>query len=117
MMSQLELALRELESATLAVAAIAVEDFAEAKAAMDRRAWAIADISSLARAPLALGAKERTDAIRRLQLASNAGDKAAQRFSKIRNQAAAEWNQWSRIYRALGAASISTSATRVDIRA
>ena len=116
MMSQLELALRELESATMAVSAIPVEDFAEAQAAMDRRSWAIADLSALARAPLALEENERDDAIRRLQLASNAGDKAAQRFSKIRNQAAAEWNRWSRIYRALGASS-SARSTHVDFRA
>ncbi len=115
MMSQLELALRELESATAAVAAIAVEDFAEAKAAMDRRSWAIADLSALAGTPFALPAKDRDDAIRRLQLASNAGDKAAQRLATIRNQAAAEWNRWSRIYRALGA-SAAASSTHVDCR-
>jgi len=115
MMSPLELALRELESATMAVAAIAVEDFGEAKAAMDRRAWAIADLSALARNPLALPAEERDDAIRRLQLVSTAGDKAAQRFWKIRNEAAAEWNQWSRIYRALGASN-SARSPHVDFR-
>lgn len=115
MMPQLELALRELESATSAIGAIAVENFAEAKAAMDRRSWALADLSALAGAPFTLPAKERDDAIRRLQLASNAGDRAAQRLSAIRNEAAAEWNRWSRIYRALGASG-AVSSTHIDCR-
>ena len=113
MMSQLEVALRELESATTAVAEIAVDDFAEAKAAMDRRSWALADLSALASAPIALAEKDREDAMRRLQLASSAGDRAAQRLSRIRREAAEEWNRWSRIYRALGA-STERSSSRVD---
>ena len=46
-MSRLECALRELESATAAVGSVAVEDFAESRAAMDRRAWAIADLAAM----------------------------------------------------------------------
>jgi hypothetical protein len=115
MMSEFELALQELESATAAVAGVAIEDFAEAQAAMDRRSWAIADLSALAAAPLALPERTRQEAVRRLRLASEAGDKAAQRLTAARSAAMVEWNQWSRIYRALGAAGALKPA-RVDCR-
>ena len=116
MTSQLELALRELESATAAVAAVAIEDSAEATAAMDRRSWAIADLCALTANPGALTGDERDDIIQRLRLAFDTGENTARRLLAIRNEAAAEWSQWSRIYRALGA-SASQSSARVDCHA
>ena len=113
MMSELERALRELESATAAIATVPIEHFAEGNAALDRRYWAIADLSRLAGAPLSLAEEDREDAVRRLRLAFEAGGTAAQRFSSARSAAVAEWNQWSRIYRALGAEE-SPRSTRVD---
>src|SRR6185369_6743245 len=102
-MSDLELALRELESATAAVAAVSADDFAEAKAALDRRHWAITDLSALAGAPLAIPEQTRLELLSRLRQASETGERATQRLWAARNAAVVEWNQWSRIYRALGA--------------
>ena len=110
-MREMESALRELESATAAVAVVPVEDFAEGQAAMDRRRWAIADVAALSAG--AIPELEREDVLRRLQRAYEAGEKAERRLASIRNTAAVEWGQWSRIYRALGAA----VSPRVDCKA
>ena len=47
-MSELELALKELESATAAVAVIPEDDYAETRAAIDRCQWALRDLAALA---------------------------------------------------------------------
>jgi hypothetical protein len=47
-MTDLELALKELKSATAAAAALSEDDYAEARAAMDRRTWALRDLAALA---------------------------------------------------------------------
>jgi hypothetical protein len=102
MTPELETTLRELESATAAVVKVVVEDFAEAKAAMDRRSWAIADLATLAAGPIP--ERDRDEALRRLRLVSEAGEKAGERLVSLRSSAAAEWSQWNQIYRALGPA-------------
>ena len=110
-MSELENVLRELESATAAVATVPVEDFAEAQAAMARRAWAIADLAMLA--ARGIPEPELENALRRLRRASEAGEKAAKRLVSIRSAAAVEWSHWSRIHRSLGTAEPAGS-TLVD---
>ena len=112
-MSELECALRELESATAAIATIPLAHSAEGKAALDRRYWAIVDLSGLAGAPISLAMEDREDIVRRLRLAFESGDRVAQRLSGAKAAAVAEWNHWSRIYRALGADGAPHS-TRVD---
>jgi hypothetical protein len=47
-MTDLELALKELESATAAVAKLPEDDYAETRAAVDRCAWALRDLAALA---------------------------------------------------------------------
>jgi hypothetical protein len=113
MMTELERALRELESATAALSTLPVEDFAEAQAAMDRRAWAIRDLAALVQG--AISGPEREDAVERLSQASAAGEKVEQRLTAMRSYVAMEWSHWARIYRALGASPIS-GARRVDCR-
>jgi hypothetical protein len=46
-MSELELALKELESATAAVTTLSEDDYAENQAALDRCAWALRDLAAL----------------------------------------------------------------------
>ena len=46
-MTELELALKELESATVAVATLPENDYAESRAAIDRCAWALRDLAML----------------------------------------------------------------------
>jgi len=113
-MPALKRALKELESATAAVAAANIEDFSEVKAAMDRRHWAIMDVAELVRDPLAFSDGEREDALRRLQFALEAGDRAQERITGTRGAAVSEWTQWSRIYRSLGMAASKTSG--IDYR-
>ncbi len=57
-MSELELALKELESATKAVATRSEDDHAETRAAIDRAAWALRDLVALA-AKLPAAGRER----------------------------------------------------------
>jgi hypothetical protein len=115
MMSKLEFVLRELESATAAVAGVAVEDFAEAQAAMDRRSWAIADLAILAGDGLANLETDRDGTLTRLRRVLELGQLAAERLSASRGVAAVEWSQWSRIYSALGVAG-SPKLNRIDCR-
>ena len=112
-MPELERVLRELESATAALATIPLEDFAEVQAAMDRRSWAIRDLAALAQG--AISGPEREEAVERLSEASAAGEKVEQRLLSMRRSAAMEWSHWVRIYRALGASATSI-ARRVDCR-
>ena len=113
-MSALERALRELESATAIVAA-PTQDLAAAREAMARRQRAIADLFELTGALHVYSMEEREDALRRLRLAMDAGAAAEQWLVASKSEAMAEWNQWSRIYRALGAACASKS-TLIDCR-
>jgi len=112
-MPDLERCLRELESATAALAAVPVDDFAEAQAALDRRAWAIGDLAALAQR--ALSEPERQNALDRLLEARAAGEEAAQRLTTARCNAALEWSHWARIYRTLGA-SLPAIPGHVDFR-
>ena len=114
-MPALKRALKELESATTAVATADIEDFAEVKAAMDRRHWAIADVAELVKDPLAFSGEDRADAFRRLRLAMENGARAEERITRARGAAVAEWTQWRRIYRSLGLAGTSKSS-RIDCR-
>jgi hypothetical protein len=63
-MSELELALKELESAAAAVAALPEDDYAETRAAVDRCRWALRDLAALA---AVLPRDDRERAIRRLR--------------------------------------------------
>ena|SRR5438093_136019 len=110
-MPHLERALRELESATAALAEIPTDDFEGAKAALSRRSLSIARVTELAGSPLTLSAVERQDALRRLRWAWEAGAQAQTRLAMIARVAMTDWNQWNRIYRALGE---SGEARRVD---
>ena len=111
-MSRLDCALRELESATAAVGSVPVEDFAEARAAMDRRAWAIADLAAMVAEGVAVPEQGREQILSRLRRALEAGRVAEQRLVSIRSAAAVEWSQWTQIYRALGGG--ASNSTRVD---
>ena len=102
-MSALEPILREIESATAAIVAAPAGDFAEAKAAMDRRQCAVIDLSDLIGSSQSLSEPEREGALRRLRLATEAGAMAIERLTASRSDALVEWNRWSRIYRSLGA--------------
>jgi len=113
-MSALERILRELESAT-AVAADPGENFAAIREALERRQRALAALSEVADVPQTLSAEEREDVLRRLRLVSEAGDLAEQWLMASKSDAMTEWNQWSHIYRALGAAA-SAKPTVVDCR-
>ena len=103
MIAALERTLLELESATAAITAAPAGNFTEAKAAMDRRQWAVMDLSELIGSSQSLSETEREGALRRLRLATEAGAMAIERLTVTRSDALVEWNRWSRIYRALGA--------------
>ena len=113
-MSPVERILLELESAT-SVAATPTEDLGAAREAMDRRQRAIEELSRLTGVLHALPQGERVEALRRLRLVSDAGAKAGQCLEAVKCDIIAEWNQWSHIYRALGAASAS-KPTLVDYK-
>ena len=82
-MSRLDCALRELESATAAVGSVPVEDFAEARAAMDRRAWAIADLAAMVAEGVAVPEQAREQILSRLRRALEAGRVAEQRLVRL----------------------------------
>ena len=102
-MHPLERALRDLEIATAALAEIPLEDAVEADAVLCRRSVTIERLAGLTAAPLEAAVRE--DALRRLEAVSGLGLQAQQRLDRTRRQTLAEWSQWNRIYRALGAAS------------
>jgi len=102
-MHPLERALKDLEIATAALAEIPLEDAVVAGALLRRRSLAIERLAGLTAAPLEAAVRE--DALRRLEAVSGLGLQAQQRLDKTRRQTLAEWSQWNRIYRALGAAS------------
>ena len=108
-MSPVERILQELESAT-AIVATSTRDLGAAREAMDRRQRAIAELSRLTGALHALPQEGRVDALRRLRLVDEAGAGIEQRLEVVKSDIMAEWNQWSHIYRALGAASASKPA-------
>jgi lipase chaperone LimK len=101
-MWRLETALAELEEATAALAEIAIENLPQAQPALDRRSVAIGNLKELTADLSALSQEEREDARRRLQRALEAGVQAQQKLTAVSRTTTAEWNQWSRIYRALG---------------
>jgi len=110
-MQPFERALRDLEIATLALAEVPLEDAVGADAVLCRRSLAIERLAGLMAAPLAAAVRE--DALQRLDAVSDIGVQAQQRLAQTRRRALAEWGQWNRIYRALGAASHS-DARKVD---
>ena len=101
-MSELEHALKDLETATAALADSPL-DAGRASAALNIRSQAIARLASLTKASLPQAARQ--DTLHRLRLICGAGEQAQQRLMKVKREAMAEWNQWSQIYRALGAVS------------
>ena len=66
-MSDLELVLKELDSATAAVAALPEDDYAETRAAIDRCMWALRDLTALA---ASLPPADRERAMNRLRAAA-----------------------------------------------
>jgi len=113
--SQLEQVLRELESATAVIAEAPLKAFAEAKAAMDRRQWALADLSELVTRSETLPDAAREDALRRLNCLAELGAATARQLLASRREAIVEWNRWSHIYRGLGGNSQS-KPERIDCR-
>src|SRR5437879_11712637 len=99
-MSEIESALKDLESATAALTENPLDD-GRASAALNRRSRAIARLAKLTSAPLLPAARQET--LHRLRLICGAGEQAQQRLMNAKREAMAEWNQWSQIYRALGA--------------
>ena len=108
-MSALERALRELESAT-AIAIAPAQDLGAAREAIYRRQQAIADLCRLTDALHSLPQAESEEALLRLRAVSEAAAAVETRLLTVKSDAMAEWNQWSQIYRALGAAGATKSA-------
>ena len=101
-MQPLERALKDLEIAMSALAEVPLENALEAGAVLCRRSLAIERLAALAVAPLAAAVRE--DARQRLEAVLGSGVQAQQGLARTKRQALAEWGQWNRIYRALGAA-------------
>src|SRR5438093_9193516 len=97
-MSHLERTLRELETATEALAETPIENL---QTALDRRSLAVGRVAELA-GSRALTTKEREDALIRLRGVCDAAALAQQTIAMFRREAIAEWSAWIRIYRALG---------------
>jgi hypothetical protein len=112
--STLERVLQELERVS-AMAAAPAGGLEAATEALNRRQRAIADLARLIAAPHTLSHEECKDALRRLRLVNEAAAGAEQWLVDVKRDAMAEWNQWSHIYRALGATS-DTRSTLVDYR-
>jgi hypothetical protein len=103
-MSGLEPALRELETATAALAEVPI---AKLRSALERRSLAVARV-----AELLFASEDREEILGRLLVVMEAGSRAQQRITALRRSAVAEWSQWSRIYRALG----GEPESRIDYR-
>ena len=95
-MRDLEQALRELEAATAALAEIPADHLEAMRAVLDRRSDALACLAEI-------GPRCSEETLQRLRLICEGGVKAQARICNFRSAALAEWVQWSRIYRALGA--------------
>src|SRR2546423_5762311 len=114
MMSELESALRELEIATAALAAIPGNDVERFGAALELRLKAITRVAAVPAAMLS--AAEREQALRRLEAASRAGGTALHQLAATQDAVTAEWSQWNRVSRAL-AAGDGAEAKRIDCSA
>jgi hypothetical protein len=113
-MSPLERVLQELEIAS-AIASSPAGGLPHAKQALDRRRLAMASLSELVGAPHGLSLEECEDALRRLRLVNKAAAETEQWLTDVKRDVMAEWSQWSHIYRALGATSVTRSIL-VDYR-
>ena len=109
-MSRLESALRELETASAALAEIGIENLEQAQAAIDRRSLAIATVTELA-AGTPLNPAESEETLDVMRRACETGAQAQHRLAALRSAAVGELHQWTRLYRALGAGS---SSGRID---
>jgi hypothetical protein len=106
-MQGLETALSELEASTAALSEIPIKNLAEAQTALDRRSAEIERLKGIVADLSALSSEDREEARRRLRLALEGGSYAQQRLTAASRATIAEWNQWSRIYRALGSSVVS----------
>jgi hypothetical protein len=100
-MPPVERALRELEAATDAAAAMILDDPAGAGAILKRRAKAITQVAGLRESVLALPATAREAFLQRLRSAFEGGEWAKQKVARARRRAMADWSRWNQVHRAL----------------
>jgi hypothetical protein len=102
-MSHLELALRDLEVATAALAKMKVEDIEGADAVMARRSKAIARLAELKDTLLAFPPEEQAQIVQRMRYASGGGELAQLRLAGSQRKALAEWSRWNQVSHSLPA--------------
>jgi hypothetical protein len=112
-MSNLEHALRELEIATAAVAALSLEDIERSRAILNRRSQALARLAGVYDLVLALSTPEKRETMSRLAAALAAGEGAQRQLAASKRGVTVEWSRWNRVHRALGE---RAAATRIDCR-
>jgi hypothetical protein len=112
-MSHLEQALRELEIATAAVAAVSLEDIEGARSILKRRSKAVARLVGFQDVVLALPAAARQEVLSRLRSSAKAGETARQELALSKLSVTAEWSRWNQVHRALGE---RVAATKIDCR-
>jgi len=111
----LESAIRDLEIATAALAALTVEDGERARAILNRRSKALARLANLIHASPPLSREGRQRILESLRTAHGLGEMAGERLARSKRRMMVEWSRWNQIHQALDAGA-GPGAQKIDCR-